>query len=289
MGVLSDWKLWVSIAVVIIGAFVIIRILRWFIDRTFEKASGRIITDETRYRFIKNAVSFLVWIFAFATIILMIPALRALAITLFAGAGILVAIIGFAAQSAFSNIIGGIFIIIFRPFRVGDMIKVGALDYGIVEDITLRHTIILNFENKRLVIPNSVISVENIINDNIEDNLICKFIEIRISYDSDFDLAEKIIQEEALKHPLCIDYRTRAEKKDKIPQVEVRLIKFDEYSINLRAYVWTKDPLLAYRMHSDINKSIKKRFDSEGVEIPVPYRTVVYKKDLPKNKKLNDK
>jgi small-conductance mechanosensitive channel len=217
-----------------------------------------------------------------------VPKLKALAITLFAGAGILVAIIGFAAQQAFSNIIGGIFIVIFKPFRVGDMIKVGSLPYGLVEDITLRHTVINNFENKRIIIPNSIISSENIINDSIEDSKIRRWIEVGISYDSDIDLAMRIIQEEALKHPDCIDVRTQEEKDAGIPQVLVRLISFGDFSINLRAYVWTSNPIQAPHMHYEINKNIKKRFDVEGVEIPFPYRTLVYKKDLPPNTKTHE-
>jgi len=220
---------------------------------------------------------------AAGVIISFIPTLKAFAITLFAGAGILVALIGFAAQEAFSNIVSGVFIVMFRPFRVGDMIKVGSLQYGIVEDITLRHTVINSFENKRIIIPNSVISSDVIINDSISDDKICKWVEIGISYDSDIDLAIKIIQEEAEKHPLSIDNRTQEMIEAGEPVIEVRVIDLDEYSVNLRAYVWLNGPLEAPRVRTDINKSVKKRFDAEGVEIPFPYRTVVYKKDLPPN------
>jgi small-conductance mechanosensitive channel len=169
------------------------------------------------------------------------------------------------------------------------MIKVGSLEYGVVEDITLRHTIITNFENKRIIIPNSVVGSETIINDNIEDAKICRWVEIGISYDSDVELATRIMQEEALRHPSCIDVRSRKQKSKKEPQVNVRLISFGDFSVNLRAYVWTNDPFNAMQMHSDINKEIKKRFDAEGVEIPFPYHTLVYKKDLPANKKTHER
>lgn len=231
-------------------------------------------------------MSLVVWTVAIGVAISFIPALKHVAVTLFAGAGILVAIIGFAAQAAFANIINGIFIVISQPFRVGDMIKVGSLEYGFVEDITLRHTVIRNFENKRIIIPNSIIGQETILNDTIQESKICKWIEIGISYDSDIDLATKIIQEESIKHPSCIDERTPQEKLDDVPQVEVRLISFGDFSVNLKGYVWTKDPEKSYLMHSDINKAIKKRFDEEGIEIPFPYRTLVFKDDKTK-KALN--
>jgi small-conductance mechanosensitive channel len=282
----TDPKIIVFVVVIGVGAYILIRIIKWFINKQLIGNADPTKDDVTRYNFFKNGISFIIWMLAIGAIISVIPSLKTLAITLFAGAGILMAILGFAAQEAFSNIISGIFIVLFKPFRVGDMIKVSDLDYGIVVDITLRHTVINNFENKRLIVPNSVISSGIIINDSIDDSKICRFIEIGISYDSDIDLATKIIQEEAMKHKDCIDVRTPSEKKAGKPQVNVRLMTFGDFSINLRAYVWTKDPFEAPQMHADLNRAIKKRFDLEGIEIPFPYRTLVYKKDLSPNAKL---
>ena len=273
------------ILAVIISAFILSRLFRWLISKSFVTASKKIKVDPTNYKFLKNAVSLVIWVMAFAVIVSLIPKLKALAITLFAGAGILVAIIGFAAQQAFSNIISGIFIVISKPFRVGDMIKIGSTEYGIVDDITLRHTVLLNFENKRIIIPNSIVSSEKIINDVIEDKKVCRWVEVGISYDSDVDLASEIIQSVAMEHPKCIDVRTKRQKEEGVPCVEVRLVSFQDSSMHLRAYVWTDDPYNAIKMHSDINKKIKKEFDKEGVEIPFPYRTLVYKDNLPQPKK----
>ena len=276
------------IFLIIVGAIILTRIVRWLINKSFITASDKLKVDPTRYKFFKNAASLIIWVLAVGSSVSLIPELKTLAISLFAGAGILVAIVGFAAQQAFSNIINGIFIVVFKPFRVGDMIKVGTLEYGVVEDITLRHTIINSFENKRIIIPNSVVGSETIVNDNIEDAKICRWVEFGISYDSDVELATRIIQEEAVKHERCIDVRTPQQIDDGDHQVNVRLISFGDYSVNLRAYVWTSDPFNALRMHSDLNKSIKVRFDLEGIEIPFPYRTLVYKNDLPPNKKSID-
>ena len=59
--------------------------------------------------------------------------------------------------------------------------------------------------------------------------------------------------------------------------VPVRVVGFGDSSVNLKAYVWAADPGKAFRMGCDLNKSIKQRFDKEGIEIPFPYRTIVYK------------
>jgi small conductance mechanosensitive channel len=158
-----DWKTYVLIIIIILFTVIMTRIISWLFNKYITKASEKLKIDPTRYKFFKNATAVILWGFSFAAIVSLIPPLQTIAFSLFAGAGILVAVIGFAAQQAFSNIINGIFIVISKPFRVGDMIKVGSLQYGIVEDITLRHTVIKNFENKRIIVPNTVIGSETII------------------------------------------------------------------------------------------------------------------------------
>ncbi len=278
----------VVIILIIIGAIILTRVSRWLLRRFFDRESIQLKVDPTRYKFLRHFATMIVWLVAIGSIIYVIPSLRTFALGLFAGAGIMVAVLGFAAQAAFANIISGIFIVIFKPFRVGDVLQIGNLYSGTVEDITLRHTVIVSFENKWIIMPNSVISAETVINSSISDTRICEFVEIGISYDSDIDLAMKIMREEALAHPNCIDVRTKQEKKNGEEQVRVKVINFGDSSVNLRAWVWAKDLGEAKLMHWDLNKSIKERFDKEGVEIPFPYRTLVFKKDSSQAKELSN-
>ncbi|MCG8390588.1 MAG: mechanosensitive ion channel family protein [Cytophagales bacterium] len=271
----------VPIAILLI-AFGSTRVLRFFLDRSVKAASETLKVDPTRYNFIKNALSFVIYVSAIIIIFYSIPTLKDYGLTLFASAGVLAAIVGFASQSAFSNIISGIFIVIFKPFRVGDIVNVGNLHTGEIEDITLRHTVIRNFENRRVVIPNTIISNETVINSHLTEEMTCMFIEMGISYDSDIDLAMKIMQEEAMQHPNFTDRRTEEDQQNGDPAVNVRLVSFGDSSVNLRAWVWAANPSDGFVMRCDLYKSIKERFDQEGVEIPFPYRTIVYKeKDDP--------
>lgn len=79
---------------------------------------------------------------------------------------------------------------------------------GIVEDITLRETILRDFENNRVVVPNSMISSQVLVNANHTEDRICKFIDIGIGYSSDAERAMSIMAEEIINHPLHIDNRT---------------------------------------------------------------------------------
>lgn len=282
-----DWIRGAIIAGILILSFFLNRFIRWLMTRSMEKASDDLRVDATRYKFLKNAVTSIIVIVTTAIVIYMIPSWRSLAITLFAGAGILVAILGFAAQEAFSNIIGGVFIVMFRPFRVGDVIKIRDDLFGHVDDINLRHTVIVNFENKRIIVPNAEMSRATIINNSIGDPRICEIVEFGISYDSDIGLAMKIIREEAIKHPHILDYRTAEQKATGKEVVEIATHRFEDSSLMIRAWCWAPDFHKARWLHWDLNKSIKERFDKEGVEIPFPYRTIVYKRDLEPNATVN--
>jgi len=280
----SDYQLirYFIIALIIgLIAVILSRMLQKLMRVYFERSSRVLKVDPTRYKFLRNAVSFVIFMLAVTLIFYTIPGLRTIGITLFAGAGIFAAIIGFASQEAFSNIVSGIFIVIFKPFRVGDNIKIGDLHQGTVEDITLRHTIINNFENRRIIIPNTVISGQTIINSTIEDEKVCTFIELGISYDADLEKAIEILRDEAEKHPYCIDNRNQEDKEKGIPKVVVRVLGFGDSAVNLRAYAWSANSGEGFEMKCDIFESLKKRFNAQGIEIPYPHRTLVFKNQPP--------
>ena len=265
-----------TLLVAIVLSIVLNRLMKIFI----EKYSERLKVNPTNFSFLKNSTSFIVFSLAILFIFIKIPYLRSLGAALFAGAGVMVVIVGFASQKAFSNIISGVFILIFKPFRVDDMIEFLDGTRGIVEEITLRHTVIRNFENRRIIIPNGNISEDTIINSTITDPKIRRHITYGISYDSNIDKAVSIIQEESMKHPNFIDNRTAKEKKDNVPPVLVRLVDLADFSVQLKAYVWSNSNGESWALQCDVMKSVFERFNKEGIEVPFPYRTIVYKKDI---------
>jgi small-conductance mechanosensitive channel len=192
-------------------------------------------------------------------------------------AGILAAAVGFGSQQAISNIVSGIFMVLFKPFRVGDHIDLGGENKGKVVDVSLRHTTIRNSENRMIIVPNSVLNNQSIINSSILHSATCALINVGIGYGSDINRAIVIIQEEATKHHLLIDNRTEAEKKTNIPQVIVRVIEWAESSINLRAWAWAANTDDAFILKCDLLHAIKERFEQEGIEIPFPYTNVIRK------------
>lgn len=265
----------------VIVASVVSRLFRLGIRRNREAQDESGLTSLV---FLRRSVTVLIYLSGISFAIYMIPPLRVVAGSLLAGAGLLAVAVGFASQQALSNIIGGIFIVIFKPYKIGDRIDVRTDLAGVVEDINLRHTVIRNFENKRIIIPNSVISNEVVVNSNYEDDRICRWIDVGISYDSDIDLAKEIMAREVEQHELSLDVRLPEEIEEGQPRVPVRVLSLGEYSVNLRAWAWAANPADGFMMQCDLMESIKKAFDQNGIEIPFPYRTLVQKKDLESEK-----
>ena len=236
--------------------------------------------DPTAFKFLRYIVVFAIYFTGILFALLAFPSLRGISQTALGGAGVLALIAGVSSQEALSNLVGGIFIIIFKPFKTGDVIKVSEGMTGTVTDITLRHTVIRNFQNKMIVIPNAVINKEKLVNYSLNDLKCCELVEIGISYDSDVKLAKRIMQEECENHPLNFDNRTRIEKEEGKPIVKTALTKFNDFSVTIRAWAWARTYADAFIMNCDLLESIKARFEAEGIEIPYPYRTLVMKREM---------
>jgi len=264
-----------TIIVIIIVATVLVALLfNWFAKRYIKRsliAHGR---DLTSFQFFRHIISALIYIVGIAAALTQIPEFKIVGHSLLAGAGVISLVAGLASQQALSNIMSGILIVVFKPFRLNDKITLRGTFTGVVEDINLRQVVIRDVENNRIIIPNSVISSDLIVNAHMNDTRCCKMIDFSIGYSSDMDKALDIMREEVLKHPLRIDERSKADIKNNVPPVIARVVGMGDSAVNLRVWAWAKNPADAYPMFCDLLQSIKNRFDKEGIEIPFPQRDV---------------
>lgn len=265
------------VVITYILAIILSSIIRKLMSIILKKHSSHLKVDPTNYNFLKNAVTFIILMFATLLIFYIIPEFRQLSTTLFAGAGVFAAILAFASQAAFSNIVSGVFIVIFKPFRVGDMIAINNNVQGYVKDITLRHTVINDFENKMIIIPNAQISVDTIVNYHINDEKICRHIYFNVALDSNIDQCFEIIKDEVMKHKFYRDIRSEIEIKDNKEALRIFVREITDYSIRIRANVWSDNPEESWLLYTDVLKSVKERFDNEGIKIATPIRTIDFK------------
>ena len=269
----------VSIAVKIILIYLLIRLATSLVRHFIRKATKREphALDKTTGNYLQQILVIVIYVIGVSAIIGNIPGLEKIGSSILASAGILTAAVALASQEALSNFIGGVFIVVGKPFKLGDFIDVDGVAAGTVIEITLRHTVIRNAENRMILIPNSKINSSTITNSTIGDPATCAFIEVGVSYNDDLDKAMEVLRDEVMKHPSLIDRRSEAEKEAGEPQVKVKVMALGDSSITLRAWAWAASSGDAATMRFDLYKNIKERYDKEGIEIPYPYYNQIIK------------
>ncbi len=191
--------------------------------------------------------------------------------SLLASGGILALTIGLASQEAAGNLIAGLFIIFYKPFRIGDFISIPEHNMiGSVVDITLRHTLLETIDKTRLIIPNRTMNSVSIENINTDDQLKGNQFFVTISYSSDIAAAMKIVQDLAIAHPLCIDGRSDEQKQSNDPIVKVYCTNLADSCIELKAVIYTTNSGNGFQMMSDLRIQVKQAFDENNIDIPFP-------------------
>ena len=181
--------------------------------------------------------------------------------------------IGLALQGGLANVAGGVMILFFQPFVIGDFVRYNDVS-GTIEEITLRHTVIRTPQNKRIIIPNGTINGSVLENANYGDSRICEFFNVSITYESDMEKAIDILRDEVIRNPLHLDVRT-PETASTEPEVKVEVVELADSAIIIRAWLWAENQTNAMELKFALNRSVKKRFDAEGIEFAYPHLTIV--------------
>ena len=273
----SDFKTVIIITVIIAITISCALIFKYLSRKKINSLVATKHIDPTSYLFATNFISAIIVIIGVSFALIQIPEMKTLGHSLLAGAGIISLVAGLASQQALSNIMSGFLIVLFKPFRINDRITFNQTYTGTVEEINLRQVVLRDFENNRIVVPNSVISSDVIVNTNLNDTKVCKMIEIGIGYDSDIGKALQIMEDEVVKHPLHIDNRSPQDIENGIPIVTARVIALADSSVTLKIWAYSDNISNGFTMYCDLLRSIKERFDKEGIEIPYSYQNVIIK------------
>ena len=188
-----------------------------------------------------------------------------LATNLLKGSTLIIAILTFAAQKTLGNMISGFSIAIAHPFEVGQKIRVingsDILAEGYIKDITVRHTVVQQYDGQSCIVPNSIMDESVIVNTNYEGD-IGNYIEVEISYDSDIQKAREIFREIIKEQILCI-------RKENI---NIYVSRFTENGLMLKTTIWTESLDDNFIACSIIREKIITRFRENGIHIP--YKTL---------------
>jgi len=197
-------------------------------------------------------------------ILVAVPALRKIGVDLsllLGAAGVLTVALGFAAQTATSNLISGLFLIGERPFEIGDTIRVDATT-GEVLSIDLLSVRLRTFDNLLVRLPNEVMLKSQITN-------LTRFpirridVQVGVAYKEDLRHVEKVLRGVAAANPACLDE----------PKPQFMIQGFGESSIDLQFSAWcVRESYL--QVKTAVHREIKVALDSAGIEIPFPHRTL---------------
>ena len=226
--------------------------------------------EQIHIKFLRSMSKVVLTIIAFICISGLFNTTKALSATLLTSSSLLVAIVGFAAQQVLADVISGVMLSWSRPFNLGEKVNISSL--GIVEDMTVRHTVIRTYHNSRMIIPNSVINKAIVENSNYNNDYIGNYMEVSVSYESNLEQAIEVMRETIASYPLVVDIRPDPSEGNK---VNVAVKELGDDGIILKSTVWTRNIDDNFTACSDIRRLIKKNFDAAGISIPYRHVHVV--------------
>jgi small-conductance mechanosensitive channel len=222
--------------------------------------------DRMAVKFIAKLVRYGVYAFAFAAYAHCVPELSGLGAASLTSIGMISLIVGFAAQNTLGNLIAGISLLLYRPFKLGDRLQVTAptgLETGIVESLTLGYTLLKTDDNRRVVVPNSLMASQTAINLTANDPRVICSVLISISLAADIDKARAILLELAGKHALAKEL------------CGCPLTQLSSSGVTLSLDVWCADAPSANTFRCDLLELAVKRFARAGIVIPISPTTLI--------------
>ena len=243
-----------AIAIYLIGKYII----KW-LNKLFEKLMIRRKLDPTVTSFLKSLINILLYLVLALSIIGQLGIKLTGIAALIASAGMAV---GMALSGNLSNFAGGLLILVFRPFKVGDYIESSAGASGIVKEIQIFHTILVTPDNKTIYAPNGNLSNGVITNYSMKDLRRVEW-DIAVEYGTDFNKVEQVVKNIIAQNPMIVQN----------PEPSILLGELADSSVNIKIRVWVKTDDY-WAVNFQMNKDIYETFNKEGIEFPFPQLTV---------------
>ncbi len=243
----SGFKLLAVIILVIVGLKAIKWLKKWI--RTSPKLDK---VDSSLRSFAVSFLSVVLYAILFVTVLMIlgVPATSFVAVLTTCAAAI-----GLALQGSLSNFAGGIMILLFKPFKVGDYIE-AAGESGVVSEISVVYTELLTLDNKRITIPNGTLTNSVIENYSSED-LRRVDLTFNTSYDCDIETVKRVISKVIENNPMAL----------KNPEPFVRLSAHNDSALTYTVRIWCKNADY-WDVNFDTIENVKKAFDENGITIP---------------------
>lgn len=245
-----------ALVILIVGLYMIKIIIK-----SAKKIMAKGGLDLTLQKFLGNLGGWVLKILLFIMVISMLGVETTSFAAILAAAGLAV---GLALQGSLANFAGGVLIMIFKPFKIGDLIEAQG-QLGTVKEIEIFTTKLIGLSNKEIIIPNGVMSNGTILNYATQGTRRVDLV-IGVSYDADIKKTKEVLMEVLKAHPSVL--------QDPAPGVTV--LELADSSVNFAVRPWcnTAD---YWTVYFDVTENVKLALDKAGIEIPYPHRVNVNK------------
>jgi len=252
-----EWAINILLAIVILllGFWIAKRVYRAITD--LSQKNKRL--DDTLLRFLGSFARYVILAFVFIAVLNRFGVQTASIIALLGAAGLAV---GLALQGAMTNLAAGVMLLIFRPYKVGDFIE-AAGRFGCVTEIDMFTTVLQTFDNQQIIVPNSKIWGEQIINHSHYE---VRGVDMHfgIAYDENIDAAREVIEGVIGSHPHIL--------KDPEPFIEVETLNDSSVDFLVRPFCEGEH---YFDVLYSVPEQVKKALDENNIEIPFPHRKVI--------------
>lgn len=228
-------------------------LIKWAVriaNRSMKKAG----VEVTLQRFFSNLISWGLKILLLISVISMVGVATTSFVAVLGAIGLAV---GLSLQGSLGNLAGGVLVILFKPYKVGDLVMAQS-EMGQVTDIQIFTTTLVNSQNEKIIIPNGAISNGNIKNYSAEGKVRVD-ISVGISYESNIQQARDVLLEVMRKNPMVLDN----------PEPSVAVVELGDSSVNLSVRPWC-EPANYFSVMVDVLEECKVALDDNSITIPFP-------------------
>ena len=236
--------------------FIITKLVLWLISKAIFNKTKLHNLDKGSAFSLFQIIKYLIWVIA---IVLMLEALGVQVTILLAGSAALLVGIGLGLQQTFNDILSGIILLFEHSVKVGDILEIDG-DRVIIQEIGLRTSKGMNVRQIVVIIPNSLITTNKVINWSHQTQKTLWNIDIGVAYSSDVDLVIKTLEESAIEHLEASECEFK----------EVRFVNFGNSSMDFQLFFYSKNIIGIEKVKSDIRKIIYKKFNENKITIPFP-------------------
>ena len=257
----------------VISVFTIVRIvliilisaiLLWIIKKALVRKNIFQNFDTGTAYAIYQIVKYFIWVIAFG---LILETIGIRVTVLIAGSAALLVGVGLGLQQTFNDVISGVILLSERSIKIDDILEIDG-DIVKIQDIGLRTSKGLNRDQISIIIPNSLITTNKVINWSHQTKHNRFRINIGVAYGSDIDLVSEVLKNSAMEN-------VNVDKRD---GVEVQLLDFADSSLNFQLLFYSDEIFRIEKIKSDIRKVIVRKFNDNGIVIPFPQRDLHIKK-----------